>query len=90
MNRLVMRTVPRGTLAVFAKNGDGWLAVQNGAPMAAEAGEDLKDVEAVIFLLMLKQGRFEKEWRGWGSNPRPKVYESFALPLSYPAVASKS
>lgn len=47
-----------GTLSVFSKQGDGWLAVNAGVPMAAEAGEDLKDDEAVIFLLMLKQGRF--------------------------------
>lgn len=47
-----------GTLAVFSKQGDGWFAVDKGMPMAAEAGEGLKDDEAVIFLLQLKQGRF--------------------------------
>jgi hypothetical protein len=47
-----------GTLAVFSKAGDGWLAVDKGMPMAAEADQGLTDVEAVIFLLMLKQGRF--------------------------------
>ncbi|HZU95580.1 MAG TPA: FHA domain-containing protein [Planctomycetota bacterium] len=47
-----------GTLAVFSKQGDGWLTVDKGVPIAAEAGEGLKDDEAVIFLLMLKQGRF--------------------------------
>ncbi|MEZ0227548.1 MAG: FHA domain-containing protein [Planctomycetota bacterium] len=47
-----------GTLAVFSKTGDGWFAVDKGLPIAAEAGEGLKDEEAVIFLLMLKQGRF--------------------------------
>ena len=27
----------------------------------------------------------EKRWQGWESNPRPRAYESPALPLSYPA-----
>ncbi len=47
-----------GTLMVFSRQGDGWLAVDKGIPMGAEAGDGLTDAEAVIFLLMLKQGRF--------------------------------
>src|SRR4029077_17230729 len=29
-------------------------------------------------------------WLGWGSDPRPRGYESRALPLSYPAVCPDS
>lgn len=47
-----------GTLAVFSRQGDGWLAVDKGMPMAAEADGGRVDDEAVIFLLLLKQGRF--------------------------------
>jgi hypothetical protein len=47
-----------GTLQVFSRQGDGWVAVDKGVPLSAEAVEGKKDDEAVIFLLMLKQGRF--------------------------------
>ena len=46
-----------GTLAAFSRNGDGWLTVENGVPLCAEAG-DQKDEEAVIALLLMKHGRF--------------------------------
>ena len=32
---------------------------------------------------------FEEEWQGWGLNPRPRAYESPALPLSYLASGRK-
>jgi predicted component of type VI protein secretion system len=47
-----------GTLMAFSRSGDGWLAVDKGVPMAAEASDERMDDEAVIFLLTLKQGRF--------------------------------
>lgn len=46
-----------GTLKVFTREEDGWLTVQAGALLAAEAG-DRKDEEAVLFLLGLKTGRY--------------------------------
>jgi pSer/pThr/pTyr-binding forkhead associated (FHA) protein len=47
-----------GTLTIFSREGDGWMQVQGGQPHSAEAKETLKNEEAVIFLLMLKAGRF--------------------------------
>src|SRR5581483_3125079 len=47
-----------GTLAVFSRQGDGWLAVDKGMPIAAEASSGAKDDEAVLFLLTIKTGRF--------------------------------
>jgi len=32
---------------------------------------------------------FPKVWQGWGLNPRPRAYESPALPLSYLAKRGK-
>jgi hypothetical protein len=46
-----------GTLFVFSPKGQGWMTTEGGAPRAAEAG-DRRDLEAVFFLLGLREGRF--------------------------------
>jgi hypothetical protein len=46
-----------GTLDVFGKEGDGWLAIENGLPLAASAN-GLEGNEAIISLLMMKSGRY--------------------------------
>jgi hypothetical protein len=46
-----------GTLDVFGKEGDGWITVVKGAPCASESGGKT-DVEAILALLALKQGRY--------------------------------
>jgi hypothetical protein len=39
-----------------------------------------------LHALLLPQSALNVSWwQGRGSNPRPKAYESSALPLSYPA-----
>jgi len=46
-----------GTLEVFNKEGDGWISVQHGIPLAASANGK-KDEEAILSLLAMKTGRF--------------------------------
>jgi hypothetical protein len=46
-----------GTLDVFGKEGDGWISIDNGRPLAALANGE-KEEEAVFSLLAMKSGRF--------------------------------
>lgn len=46
-----------GTLNVFSREVSGWLTILSGSPGASEANEK-RDEEAILELLLLKQGRF--------------------------------
>jgi hypothetical protein len=46
-----------GTLDVFGKEGEGWITVTAGVPMAANANGK-EDAEAIFSLLAMKTGRF--------------------------------
>ncbi len=46
-----------GTLDVFGKEGDGWISIDNGRPLAASANGVL-ELEAIFSLLAMKSGRF--------------------------------
>lgn len=46
-----------GTLDVFGKDGDGWVSLDHGVPLAAKAN-GIEDEEAILSLLAMKQGRY--------------------------------
>ena len=46
-----------GTLDVFGKEGDGWVCLESGVPLAAKANGK-ENEEAILSLLGMKQGRY--------------------------------